>query len=130
MYACLVGILTSLAHLTLPPDDAIVPHPIWCYKIKVDGTHSARECCNGSPHAAPELLNFVTTDASCIKQPCLRLFFANANAKTYRVLLSNAINANANAHSPTKLTYVHINNVFIDLNLSRLCITLHCSMVG
>jgi hypothetical protein len=58
------------------PHGATVLRSHWIYNIKpVCGTIKARMCCDGSKRAAPEL-RFAQTYASCIDQPCMRLFYA------------------------------------------------------
>jgi hypothetical protein len=58
------------------PHGAMVLRSHWNYIIKpVCGNRKARMCCDGSKRAAPEL-RFAQTYASCIDQPCMRLFYA------------------------------------------------------
>jgi hypothetical protein len=52
-----------------PPLNAIILNPVWNYYIKDDGTRKARQCCDGSPRAAPYLHQIAVTYASCIEQP-------------------------------------------------------------
>ena len=114
----------------LPPTDAIVLHPHWRYKIKLDGTRCARECCDGSPRAAPALHHAdVVTYASCIELPCLRLFFSIAAINNHYVLLTDAVNAYANARGPTIPTYIRVDDAYIAWYLARYHIQLHRGMV-
>ena len=103
----------------IPPSTAIILRPHWRYKIKPDGTRSARECCDGSPRAAPELHQDAITYASCIELPCMRLFFALAAVSNYFVLLTDAVNAYANARGPTKPTYIRVDAAYADWYLTR-----------
>ena len=112
-----------------PPDAAIILHPHWRYKIKLDGTRSARECCDGSPRAAPALHHDAITYASCIELPCMRLFFSMAAINNHVVLLTDAVNAYANARGPTIPTYIRVDDAFIDWYHTRFQITLHRGMV-
>eukprot|EP00980_Cylindrotheca_fusiformis_P004426 scaffold946_cov73-Cylindrotheca_fusiformis.AAC.1 len=57
-----------------PPKDAIVLRQHWQYQIKRDGTRRARNCCDGSPRAAPALHRFAKSYSSCVEQPIQRLF--------------------------------------------------------
>jgi hypothetical protein len=57
----------------------------WDYIIKPCGTRKARMCCNGSKRAALEL-RVAQTYASCIDQPCMRLFFALSAAMGFVVM--------------------------------------------
>jgi hypothetical protein len=57
------------------PPGATVLRSQWNYIIKPCGTRNARMYCDGSKRAAPEL-RFAQTYASCIDQPCMRLFSA------------------------------------------------------
>jgi hypothetical protein len=57
------------------PKDSIVICQHWNYAIKGDSTQKARNCCDGSPRAVPQL-KLANTYSSCIEQPCMRMFFA------------------------------------------------------
>jgi hypothetical protein len=57
----------------LPPKDAIILRQHWNYSLKSDRTGKARNCCNGSPRAAPQL-KLANTYSSCIEQPCMQNF--------------------------------------------------------
>ena len=103
----------------IPPPNAIILRPHWRYKIKQDGTRSARECFDGSPRAAPELHQDAITYASCIELPCMRLFFSLAAVSNYFVLLTDAVNAYANARGPTKPTYIRVDAAYADWYLTR-----------
>ena len=114
----------------IAPDNAIVLHPHWRYKIKLDGTRSARECCDGSPRAAPQLhRSDVITYASCIELPCMRLFFSIASTINHYVLLTDAVNAYANAKGPTLPTYIRIDDAYIAWYSARFQKQLHRGMV-
>ena len=112
-----------------PPDGAIILHPHWRYKIKLDGTRSARECCDGSLRAAPALHQNAITYASCIELPCMRLFFSIAAITNHIVLLTDAVNAYANARGPTIPTFIRVDDAFIDWYSTRFNVTLHRGMV-
>ena len=74
------------------PRDAIVLRQHWNYAIKGDGTRKARNCCDGSPRAAPQL-KLANTYSSCIEQPCMRLFFALCAHEGFTSLKVDATNA-------------------------------------
>jgi hypothetical protein len=61
------------------PSNAIVLRQHWVYILKADGSRKARNCCDGSYQAAPVLHGSSKTYGSCIKQPCMQLFFALAS---------------------------------------------------
>ena len=58
-----------------PPPNSIILNQIWRYYFK-DGVRKSRQCCDGSPRAAPYLHQVAVTYASCIEQPVSRLFYA------------------------------------------------------
>lgn len=87
------------------PPGAIVLRQHWNYSFKVDGMRKARNCYDGSPHAAPQL-KFANSYSSCIEQPCLRLFFALCAHKGFISLKVDATNANANLPPPDQPTCV------------------------
>ena len=74
------------------PRDAIVLRQHWNYAIKGDGTRKARNCCDGSPRAAPQR-KLANTYSSCIEQPCMRLFFALCAHEGFIGLKVDATNA-------------------------------------
>jgi hypothetical protein len=84
------------------PPTAIVLRQHWQYHIKRDGTCRARNCCDGSPRAAPALHKLVETYSSCVEQPVQRLFFALAAQLNYQVFGGDA--KDAFAHSPPPIT--------------------------
>ena len=100
------------------PRDAIVLRQHWNYTIKGDGTRKARNCCDGSPWAAPQL-KLANTYSSCIKQPCMRLFFALCAHKGYTSLKVDATNAYANSPPPHQPTFVAIDDRYAGWNLAR-----------
>jgi hypothetical protein len=100
------------------PPGATVLRSHWNYIIKPCGTRRARVCCDGSKRAAPEL-RFTQTYASCIDQPCMRLFFALSAAMGFVVMGADCTNAYANSLSPTQATYVRIDDAYADWNCSR-----------
>jgi hypothetical protein len=81
------------------PKDSIVLRQHWNYGINGDVTRKARNCCNGSPRAAPQLV-LANTYSSCVKQPCMRLFFALCTHEGFVSLKVNATNAYANSPPP------------------------------
>ena len=59
----------------------------------------------------------------------MRLFFSIASIRNHIVLLTDAVNAYANARGPTIPTYIRVDDAFIDWYLTRFNITLHRGMV-
>jgi hypothetical protein len=100
------------------PRDAIVLRQHWNYAIKGDGTRKARNCCDGSPRAAPQL-KLANTYSSCIEQPCMRLFFALCVHEGYISLKVDATNAYANSPPPNQPTFVIIDDQYADWYLAR-----------
>ena len=91
---------------------------------------SARECCDGLPCAAPQLHHAdLETYASCIDLPCMRFFFSIAASINYFVLLTDAVNAYANANGPSIPTYIRVDDAFIAWYLARFNTQLHRGMV-
>jgi hypothetical protein len=112
------------------PSDAIILYFHWRNTIKQDGTRKSRACCDGSPRAAPALhLDDVNTYSSCVELPCVRLFFAITATIQYYVLLTDAINAYANARGPTKTTYLRVDPAYADWYQARFGVTLTLDMV-
>jgi hypothetical protein len=101
-----------------PPPGAIILRQHWNYSIKSDGTRKARNCCDGSPRAAPEL-NLANTYSSCIEQPCTRMYFAVCAHEGYISILVDATNAFANSPPPEQPTFVYIDQQYADWHLIR-----------
>lgn len=103
-----------------PPPGAIVLRQHWTYSLKADPTspggvkRKARNCCDGSSKAAPELHRLAQTYSSCVQHCCMRLFFALAAAENYHVVSVDATNAYANSPPPTVPTYVKIDEPFAE----------------
>ena len=93
-----------------PPPGAIILRQHWNYSIKSDGTRKARNCCDGSPRAAPEL-KLANTYSSCIEQPCAY--------EGYVCIKVDATNAYANSPPPDQPTYVYIDQPYADWFLAR-----------
>jgi Reverse transcriptase (RNA-dependent DNA polymerase) len=91
-----------------PPPDAIILRQHWTYIIKKDGRRKARQCCDGSKRAAPQLQNAERTFASCVAQPGFRAFTSLAASLDMRVWFLDATNAYANSPGPQTPTYVYI----------------------
>jgi hypothetical protein len=85
----------------LPPPNVIILCQHWNYSLMSDGSHKARNCCNG--WAATQLAN---TYSSCIKQPCMRMFFALCAYEGYVALKVDATNAYANSPPPDQPTFL------------------------
>ena len=83
------------------PPGPIVLRQHWQYHIKRDGTHRARNCCDGSPCAAFVLHQFTQTYSSCVEQPVQQLFFALAAQMNYRVYGGDAKDAYAHLFAST-----------------------------
>jgi Reverse transcriptase (RNA-dependent DNA polymerase)/GAG-pre-integrase domain len=101
-----------------PPPGAIILRQHWNYSIKSDGTRKARNCCDGSPRAAPEL-KLANTYSSCIDHHCLRLFFALCAHENYICIKVDATNAYANSPPPSQPTFVFIDQQYADWFVMR-----------
>ena len=110
------------------PRDAIVLRQHWNYAIKGDGTRKARNCCDGSPRAAPQL-KLANTYSSCIEQPCMRLFFALCAHEGFTSLKVDATNAYANSPPPDQPTFVVIDDQYADWYLARHGVAISRNMV-
>jgi len=80
--------------------------------MKTDGTHKACACIDGSKHAAPWLHLFAQTYTSCIKQPCMHLFFALAAVNGLIVIIADMTNAFQQSPPPTEQCFLQINNAY------------------
>jgi hypothetical protein len=107
------------------PVGATVLRPHWANIIKADGTRKCRLCADGSKRAAPALHQFAETYASCIEQPCMRMFFAIAAARGLIIHTGDCTNAYANADSPTHPTFLGVDEAYSDwfLRQTKVAIT-------
>jgi hypothetical protein len=97
------------------PVDGVPPNILriqWSNVVKPDGTRKARACLDGSKRAAPHLRQFAQTYASCIEQPCMRMFFAIAAAKGMIVTSADTTNAYQQSPPPTQQCYMMIDDAF------------------
>ena len=96
------------------PPGAIVLRLHWQYKVKSDGTRRSRNCCDGSPRAAPVLHGIASTYSSCVEQPIQRLFLALAAHMGYPVFGGDAEDAYAHSPPPETPTFVAIDDAYAD----------------
>ena len=96
------------------PPGSIVLRPHWQYAIKRDGTRQSRNCCDGSPCAAPILHGLISTYSSCVEQPIQRLFMSLSTALGYRVYGGDALDAYAHSPPPVVPTYVSIDDAYAE----------------
>jgi hypothetical protein len=113
----------------LPPPNAITLNPVWNYYIKDDSTCKVRQCCDGSPRAAPYLRQIAVTYASCIEQPVSRLFYGLSVHYGLTIVSTDAVNAFANADAPSVPTFVRVDAAYSEWYLHRFGITLDRNMV-
>jgi Reverse transcriptase (RNA-dependent DNA polymerase) len=97
----------------LPPG-ALVLFAHWNYYMKADGTRQARNCCDGSLRAAPQLRSQAHTYSSCVEQPCQRAFYALCAAFGYYILCTDVCNAYANADAPSIPTYIYVDAAYAE----------------
>jgi hypothetical protein len=84
----------------------------WSCCVKTDGRRKARACIDGSKRAAPWLRDTAQTYASCIEQPCMKLFFALVVLYRMIVLFGDVDNAYQNSPSPTEPCYLEADEAF------------------
>jgi hypothetical protein len=91
----------------------------WSNVVKPNGKRKCRACIDGSRRAAPWLHQFAQTYASCIEQPCMRLFFALA--AVYGLISTFADTANAFQQSPppTRKCYLYVDDAYASWFLKR-----------
>ena len=112
-----------------PPANAIILRSHWQYHIKRNGKRRSRNCCDGSPKAAPVLHKIASTYSSCVDQPIQRLFFALAAASRYKVYGGDATDAYAHSPPPERPTFIALDDAYIDWYQHRFNITLDRSLV-
>ena len=93
---------------------AIILRPHWQYKVKNNGTRRSRNCCDGSPRAAPALHGIASTYSSCVEQPVQQLFFALSAHRGHGVYGGDAMDAYAHSPPPAVPTYVVIDEEYSD----------------
>ena len=111
------------------PADGIILRPHWQYKVKDDGTRRSRNCCDGSPRAAPVLHSIASTYSSCVEQPIQRLFMALSAHLGYRVYGGDARDAYAHSPPPDVPTYIAVDDAYADWYEQRFGIKLDRSYV-
>jgi Reverse transcriptase (RNA-dependent DNA polymerase) len=111
------------------PKGAVLLRQHWTYIFKSDGTRKARNCCDGSARAAPALHGAAKTYASCIEQPCMRLFFGLCAINGMIIYGADATNAFANSPPPSIPTYVSIDDAYWEWYLERFNVRLDRSKV-
>jgi hypothetical protein len=84
----------------------------WSCCVKTDGRRKARACIDGSKRAAPWLRDTAPTYASCIEQPCMKLFFALCAALGMFILYGDVDNAYQNSPSPTEPCYLEADDAY------------------
>ncbi len=84
----------------------------WQNVVKTDGTWKCRACMDGSKRAAPWLRQFVQTYASCIEQPCMRLFYALSAALGLVIVFADTKNAYQQSPPPTEPCYLEIDDAY------------------
>jgi hypothetical protein len=114
---------------TTRPPNAIVLRRHWQYHIKRYGTRRSRNCCDGSPTAAPMLHALAKTYSSCVDQPIQRLFFDLAPKFNLRVYGGDAKDAFAHSPPPAMPTFVAIDDAYADWYEARHNIKLDRSLV-
>ena len=112
-----------------PPPGAIILRSHWQYRVKTNGTRRSRNCCDGSPRAAPILHALAQTYASCVEQPIQRLFFALSASLGHRLYGGDAQDAYAHSPPPSVPTFVHIDDQYADWYYNKYKVKLDRSKV-
>jgi hypothetical protein len=97
---------------------------IWSNVVKPDGKRKCRACIDGSRRAAPWLHLFAQTYASCIEQPCMRLFFALAAIHCLIITFGDTTNAFQQSPPPTRKCYLRIDDAYASWYYKRFGILL------
>ena len=111
------------------PPGATVLRPHWQYRVKGDGTRRSRNCCDGSPRAAPVLHGLASTYSSCVEQPVQRLFMALSAHLGYPVYGGDATDAYAHSPPPATPTFVSIDDAYAEWYEHRFHVKLDRSLV-
>lgn len=91
----------------------------WSNVVKPNGKRKCRACIDGSKRAAPWLHQFAQTYASCIEQPCMRLFFALAATNGLIVTFADTANAFQQSPPPTRKCYLQIDDAYASWYFKR-----------
>jgi hypothetical protein len=94
-----------------PPKNSIVLNQVWRYYFK-GNVRKVRECCDGSPRAAPFLHAIAQTYASCIEHPSSRMYYGLCAIWNLIILTTDVVNAFANAPAPSIPTFLRIDDAF------------------
>jgi hypothetical protein len=84
----------------------------WSCCVKTDGRRKARACIDGSKRAAPWLRDTAQTYASCIEQPCMKLFFALCVLLGMIVTYGDVDNAYQNSPPPTEPCHLEADEAY------------------
>jgi hypothetical protein len=96
----------------------------WQMAVKTDGVRKARACLDGSKRAAPWLRDVAQTYASCIEQPCMRLFFALSAIHGCTATIADTKNAFQQSPPPTEACYLAVDEAIQSWYLKRFGILL------
>ena len=91
----------------------------WSNLVKPSGTRKCRVCADGSKRSAPWLRDFAQTYASCIEQPCMRLFFALSAALGLVVTTADTTNAFQQSPAPSVPCYLEIDDAYASWHLKH-----------
>ena len=97
----------------------------WSNLVKADGTRKCRACIDGSKRSAPWLRDFAQTYASCVEQPCMRLFFALSAALGLVVTVADTTNAFQQSPPPSEKCYLAIDDAFRSWHRKRFGMDVH-----
>lgn len=91
----------------------------WSNLVKPGGKRKCRACIDGSRRSAPWLRDFGKTYASCISQPCMRLFFALCAVEGLIITIGDTINAFQQSPPPTEQCYLAIDDAYASWYLKK-----------
>jgi len=96
------------------PEGGILMCFHWQCRIKVNGKHGSRLCCDGSRRAAPEVRSTTNTCALCLEHPAFRLFIALCPADNLTICGGDAKDAFAHWPRPSMPVFMKLDDAFRD----------------
>jgi len=109
------AILPPVLRSSIKTDEGKRPNILrmhWNNVVKPEGDRKCRSCMDGSKRAAPHLRQFVQTYASCVEQPCQRLFFALSAGLDFLVRYGDTKNAYQQSPPPTVPCFLEIDDAY------------------
>ena len=111
------------------PKGGIVVRLLWNYIVKDEDERRSRNCCDGSPRAAPRLHSLVNTYSSCIGIPIYRLYSALSTALGYTQYGGDARDAYAHSPPPSVPCFARIDDAYAEWYKARFDVVLDKNLV-